>query len=324
RASPRCARPGHGGNPPVHGVPRLRARGVDRRESDTARIRLAHLRVRLSQLGQPDDDRSARRVHRAHSRGGPGQAGLPGRAEPCARHSGRQVKGVGTELGSCIVCGSSLLPALRKDGFDLVSCRNCGMLMRARLPTHDELAEIYAPEYFKASAEHPADGYADYLGDAERHRETARRRLSLIDRFVPSRGRLLDVGAAAGFFVDEAIGVGWDAEGIDIAAQVVEWGQRELDVPLRVAEVSDVQERGAFAAVTMWDYIEHSLDPAGELARSNELLADGGIVALSTGDLDSVAARVSRSRWHLLTPRHHNFFFSASTLVRLLDRSGFE
>lgn len=234
------------------------------------------------------------------------------------------MKGVGTELGSCIVCGSSLLPALRKDGFDLVSCRNCGMLMRARLPTHDELAEIYAPEYFKASAEDPADGYADYLGDAERHRETARRRLSLIDRFVPSRGRLLDVGAAAGFFVDEAIGVGWDAEGIDIAAQVVEWGQRELDVPLRVAEVSDVQERGAFAAVTMWDYIEHSLDPAGELARSNELLADGGIVALSTGDLDSVAARVSRSRWHLLTPRHHNFFFSASTLVRLLDRSGFE
>ena len=43
------------------------------------------------------------------------------------------------------------------------------MLMRARLPTHDELAEIYAPEYFKASAEDPADGYADYLGDAERH-----------------------------------------------------------------------------------------------------------------------------------------------------------
>jgi 2-polyprenyl-3-methyl-5-hydroxy-6-metoxy-1,4-benzoquinol methylase len=234
------------------------------------------------------------------------------------------VKAVGTELGSCVVCGSSLLPALRKDGFDLVSCRNCGMLMRARLPARDELAEIYAPEYFKASAEDPADGYADYLGDAERHRETARRRLSLIDRFAPSRGRLLDVGAAAGFFVDEAIGVGWDAEGIDIAAQVVEWGQRELDVPLRVAEVSDVQEHGTFAAVTMWDYIEHSLDPAGELARSNELLADDGIVALSTGDLDSVAARVSRSRWHLLTPRHHNFFFSASTLVRLLDRSGFE
>jgi hypothetical protein len=74
----------------------------------------------------------------------------------------------------------------------------------------------------------------------------------------------------------------------------------------------------------MWDYIEHSLDPRGELARANELLAPGGLVALSTGDRDSLAARISRSRWHLLTPRHHNFFFSTATLTILLERSGFD
>jgi hypothetical protein len=74
----------------------------------------------------------------------------------------------------------------------------------------------------------------------------------------------------------------------------------------------------------MWDYIEHSLDPGGELAKSHELLVDDGLVALSTGDLESLAARLSRTRWHLLTPRHHNFFFGASTLVRLLERSGFD
>ena len=231
---------------------------------------------------------------------------------------------VEAQVHSCIVCGSALHPALRKDGFELVSCAACGMLMRGRLPARDELEEIYAPEYFEHRAEHPVDGYSDYLGDAERHRETARRRLSLIERFAPSRGRLLDVGAAAGFFVDEAVQAGWEAEGIDVAPHMVEWGRRELGVPLRVGEVSDVEERGAFTAVTMWDYIEHSLDPRGELARTNELLAPGGVVVLSTGDLDSVAARLSRSRWHLLTPRHHNFFFSARTLVSLLERSGFE
>jgi hypothetical protein len=198
------------------------------------------------------------------------------------------------------------------------------MLMRGRLPARDELEEIYAPEYFKYSPEAPADGYADYFGDAGRHRETARRRLSLIDRFASSRGRLLDVGAAAGFFVDEAVRVGWEAEGIDIAPQVVEWGRRELDVPLRVGDVAAVEGRGTYAVVTMWDYIEHSLDPAGELATLNELLGPDGIVALSTGDIDSLAARLCRSRWHLLTPRHHNFFFSAGTLVRLLERSGFD
>jgi len=33
---------------------------------------------------------------------------------------------------------------------------------------------------------------------------------------------------------------------------------------------------------------------------------------------------VSRSRWHLLTPRHHNFFFSLRTLARLLAATGFD
>jgi 2-polyprenyl-3-methyl-5-hydroxy-6-metoxy-1,4-benzoquinol methylase len=234
------------------------------------------------------------------------------------------VTSVGTELQSCVVCGGTLELASQKDGFDLVSCASCGMLMRRRLPAREELEEIYAPEYFTYRAEDPLDGYANYLGDAERHREAARRRLSLIDRFTPSRGRLLDVGAAAGFFVDEAIRAGWDAEGVDIARHIVEWGRRELGVPLRVGEVSAVEGQGAFTAVTMWDYIEHSLDPVGDLARSNELLAPDGVLALSTGDLDSVAARLFRSRWHLLTPRHHNFFFGARTLVRLLEQSGFD
>jgi hypothetical protein len=101
----------------------------------------------------------------------------------------------------------------------------------------------------------------------------------------------------------------------------VEWGRRELSVPLSVGDVSIA--RGRYAAVTMWDYIEHSLDPAGELAKSNELLEPGGLVALSSGDVDSAAARLSRSRWHLLTPRHHNFF-SRRTLSLLLERCGLD
>jgi hypothetical protein len=53
-------------------------------------------------------------------------------------------------------------------------------------------------------------------------------------------------------------------------------------------------------------------------------LRPGGVLALSTGDAAPLAARLSGSRWHLLTPRHHNFFFTAATLSRLLGRSGFD
>ena len=228
-----------------------------------------------------------------------------------------------TELRACVVCGGAVEPAPSKDGYELVRCTSCGLLMRRALPTPQDLEAIYAPDYFTYDPAHPVDGYADYIGDAERHREVARRRLGVIERFSDRRGRLLDVGAAAGFFVDEARDAGWAAEGVDVAANVVEWGRRELGVELRIGDISSVSEPEAFHAVTMWDYIEHSLDPRADVAKANELLAPGGLMALSTGDLDSAAARLSRSRWHLLTPRHHNFFFSERTLSQLLERNGF-
>jgi SAM-dependent methyltransferase len=246
------------------------------------------------------------------------------RCAPGRRTSWRAAACVATELRACIVCGGAVEPALRKDGYELVHCASCGLLMRRVLPTPQELDAIYAPDYFTHDPQHPVGGYADYIADAERHRETSRRRLAVIARFAAGREALLDVGAAAGFFVDEARNAGWAAEGIDVAAHVVEWGRRELGVDLRVGDLSTVTGTGVFGAVTMWDYIEHSVDPRGELKKAHELLAPGGVVALSTGDLDSLAARVSRSRWHLLTPRHHNFFFSARTLLDLLRRTGFD
>jgi 2-polyprenyl-3-methyl-5-hydroxy-6-metoxy-1,4-benzoquinol methylase len=229
---------------------------------------------------------------------------------------------------TCVACGTDVdrhrHHALTKEGYELVRCPVCGMLMRASLPTPDDLAAIYAPAYFAQREGEVADGYADYVADAEFHRRSARRRLELLARFASPPGPLLDVGAAAGFFVAEARARGWDAEGVDVADAMVHWGQEQLRVPLRHGTLHDISRDRTYGVITMWDYIEHSLDPAGELARCRSLLVPEGHIALSTGDVDSLIARASRSRWHLLTPRHHNFFFGRRTLVRTLERVGFE
>jgi hypothetical protein len=74
----------------------------------------------------------------------------------------------------------------------------------------------------------------------------------------------------------------------------------------------------------MWDYIEHSVDPMGDLRSASTLLRAAGVLVLSTGDAASLVARISGKRWHLLTPRHHNFFFTEATLRSGLERAGFE
>jgi SAM-dependent methyltransferase len=225
---------------------------------------------------------------------------------------------------ACILCGvrfpSEENRRWTKDGHAIVRCPSCALLFRRDLPTEADLDEIYGLDYFKGDA----TGYLDYVADEEVHRAVAQRRLDALERAV-APGRLLDVGAAAGFFVAEARARGWDASGIDVSAPMVDWGRERLRLPLARATLAEPGVApGSLGALTMWDYIEHSLDPAADLRSAHELLRPGGVLALSTGDASAIVARLQGRRWHLLTPRHHNFFFTAATLSELLARSGFE
>jgi 2-polyprenyl-3-methyl-5-hydroxy-6-metoxy-1,4-benzoquinol methylase len=230
---------------------------------------------------------------------------------------------------TCNLCGTHVPPeqppVRTKDGFEIVRCRSCGLVFRRDLPTTADLGEIYAEAYFRRPADDPGgQGYDDYLHEEELHRLNARTRVRRLRGFV-APGRLLDVGAAAGFFMDEARTAGWTVGGVDVSPEMSAWGREKLGLDLRTApfRVAD-HPPGAFDAVTMWDYIEHSIDPAADLAGAHTLLRPGGILALATGDIDSVLARVSGERWHLLTPHHHNFFFSTATLSRACESAGFE
>jgi SAM-dependent methyltransferase len=232
-------------------------------------------------------------------------------------------------LITCNLCGASFDGVAhtrwRKDGNDIVECPFCTLLFRAEIPSRAELATIYGESYFSSAAgDTKGQGYLDYVGEERLHRLAARRRLERLERVI-APGRLLDVGAAAGFFVDEAGRHGWTACGIDISPTMVRWGRDERGADLSVCDLQDFESpRGSFDVVTMWDYLEHSRDPAADMAQARTLLRAGGALALSTGDAAALVARLSGVRWHLLTPRHHNFFFTSRTICDLLERHDFE
>jgi SAM-dependent methyltransferase len=195
------------------------------------------------------------------------------------------------------------------------------LTFRAHLPTASDLASIYDDAYFAGTTR---DGYLDYVGDADVHRLNARKRLARLN-CLTTRGCLLDVGCAAGFFVDEAQRDGWSAVGVDVSHPMVAWGQSHTEARLSVGTLIDFPRDGTpLSCITMWDYLEHTLDPRADVEDAFSRLSPGGIIALSTGDVGSLLARLSLRRWHLMTPRHHNYFFSARTLTTLLRSCGFE
>ncbi len=150
-------------------------------------------------------------------------------------------------------------------------------------------------------------------------------RLKTIKQFS-KKGRILDVGCAYGFFLEVAEEEGWEGYGVEISEYAARYAKEELGLKVSLGELKEVRYPSEyFEVVTLWDVIEHLPDPLGELKEINRILRKGGIVALSTPAIDSLFAKLSGKRWiGFQCPWEHIYYFSRSTISKLLEKAGFE
>lgn len=221
----------------------------------------------------------------------------------------------------CPACDAAPRPGLRlRGGQELLQCPACRLAWWA-WEAFDPAA-FYDRDYFQSAAS--SKGYSDYAALEPGVRRTARARLRRISRLLGHRPvrALLDLGCGTGVFLDEARRAGFEVSGVEVspygAAVAAERG-----LSVRRAALNDVElEPSSCDAVTLWDVIEHVPDPAETIARAAGALRPGGVLALSTGDVTSLCARLSGRRWHLFTLPEHLYFFSPASLCMLLQRAG--
>jgi SAM-dependent methyltransferase len=221
----------------------------------------------------------------------------------------------------CTVCGAeSPRPKYQKQGVEILECRRCGVAFWS--PPEDFRAEdVYDGAYFRDTES--AHGYDDYRALEPVLRRNFARRIGRIPR--PSAGaRLLDLGAAYGFAVSEAQRLGWKATGVEVCAAAAGEAGRAAPGHIVVANAMRTPFASAsFDVVTLWDVIEHLSDPHAAVAEMARLVPAGGRLVLTTGDVGSLAARLSGPRWHLYTIPEHLFFYTRRGLCILLEAHGF-
>jgi SAM-dependent methyltransferase len=220
-------------------------------------------------------------------------------------------------VAACIACGANATrPLYEVNGFAIVEC-TCG-LARTALPAGFDPASIYTAEYFQGGHR---DGYADYAGSGDELRHEIRRTLAALTRHVAD-GKLIELGCAMGFFLDEASRK-FTTCGVEISEHARETCRaRGLDV-VRDADESFLAARGPFDAAVMLDVIEHLEDPGAVLDRLHHAMRPGAQLLVTTGDYGSLLARAMGRRWRLMTPPQHLWFFSPRTVTALLARHGF-
>ena len=223
---------------------------------------------------------------------------------------------------NCSVCLSDQRrPFLEKNGYQIVRCHACGFLYVHPRPGQDELEAFYQnPNYFQGDDDY---GYAAYADEREVIERQATERLALIERRA-ARGRLLDVGCAAGYFLRVAKERGWQVDGIEISPAAAQSAEQLLGQRLHLALEAFAATPESFDVVTLWEYIEHVLDPRDELRRVARLLKPGGLLALSTPNTGQFRAQRQPETWREFKPPEHLSFFTVETLTVLLRACGFE
>jgi SAM-dependent methyltransferase len=213
----------------------------------------------------------------------------------------------------CPACVGSTAQLLRfrVNNCDILQCESCG-LGRTEAAAFDP-ATYYTEDYF--SGRHP-DGYADYRAAEPVLRREFARSVDFIRRFRPE-GKLLELGCAYGFFLEEAARH-FDVTGIELAADAADHCRRRgLRVLQGAADAVNLNQVGRVDVTVLFDVIEHLPDPRRTLALCHQHLNPGGIIVITTGDFGSAVARLAGAKWRLMTPPQHLWFFTQDSLRRL-------
>jgi 2-polyprenyl-3-methyl-5-hydroxy-6-metoxy-1,4-benzoquinol methylase len=148
-------------------------------------------------------------------------------------------------------------------------------------------------------------------------------RVGLMARHLTSTApRYLDVGCSTGFVVEAARDAGWEAIGIDLNPSAIEFGKtRGLDLRTVALEDSGFAP-ASFDAVSLFDVLEHLLDPVRTLRTCTRLLESGGIVFLYVPNYDSASRLLMGKDAHFIWPTHHLNYYTPATIRDLMSREG--
>ncbi len=152
---------------------------------------------------------------------------------------------------------------------------------------------------------------------------------AFLERFKDRPGKLLDVGCGNGVFLKEAQKYGFEVWGIDFDSKSIKvaqekWGLKNtfamsLDEFVEFAKERDLK----FDYVTFFEVLEHQDNPKGFLEKVKTLLKDGGYIAGSVPNRESLLKKLERKGSYVDFPPHHFLRFSKESINNTLVLSGF-
>lgn len=219
----------------------------------------------------------------------------------------------------CTVCHSDNTEIkFLKNGYRILDCLECGHVFTDFVPTPEGVTQIYSDDYFFNGGA----GYDDYTLEKDMLIKRGEYYADKMSKYMRP-GKVLDIGAAAGFLLKGFENEGWEGIGIEPNHTMAEYGKNELGVDIKTGTIETVEVKGTFDLVILIQVAAHIYDLHTSMKRIDGFLTPGGHALIETWNKDSLTAKVFGSNWHEYSPPGTLNYFSKPTLNQLFVQYGF-
>ena len=205
-----------------------------------------------------------------------------------------------------------------------MDCQQCGHRFYLPSLTQGFATETFGDEYFSGGT----DGYDDYLAEEQqliRQGEVYAKRLAR--HLETSERTILDIGAAAGFFLKGLENQGWHGVGVEVNSWMADYGRSRLGLEMRTQSVETFVASNSspdFDAVSMIQVLPHLIDPRATIRSVFRVLKPRGLLLIETWNRKSLTARTFGRQWHEYNPPSVLHWFTRHSVGQLLQSEGFE
>lgn len=224
----------------------------------------------------------------------------------------------------------------RINRYDIIRCTGCELATMDPFPTQSDFDEIYVQEKtFSRTTKNPyrRNILFRFLEPLYRHWGDGRHfivRNSM--RLAPGSGktRVLDIGCGTGALLEgfRTMAKGAIPQGIDIDPGARENAREGLRDSIVIGDFLTYNSPNPYDIITMEMVVEHLPNMTAYIQRCVDLLAPGGVLFLSTPDMDSPQAKAFGENWRLVNDANrkvgHIFWFNRHAIEFIAKKFSLE
>ncbi|MEZ6061040.1 MAG: class I SAM-dependent methyltransferase [Planctomycetaceae bacterium] len=226
----------------------------------------------------------------------------------------------------CPICGpANRIPFTECSGFPIVRCCGCRLLFVGEAAPVEQTQDFFRSEHITdegSTQQHYVDWRKDSLA----------REAAIIRRMYPDGGRLLDVGAASGFFLHQFQNQpSWEVTGVEPSCVSTAFARKHFGLRIHNGYLHDAAYSDeTFDVVTSLDSFTCHREPAADLREIHRILNPGGLLAIEIGGLNfrllkgtGILCRLLYGRPARLNAGVNYFYYNRTTLTMLAESCGF-